>query len=152
MRRTSNGPSGPIGEVHTTARARPRSPGEDAPAGGRRRILVVDANVDAADMLAECVELLGATARAVYTARGALDVARSFAPDVVLLDLRLPDGTGAPLSHALRSECDARVIAVTGYRADDVAEEIAAGRFDACLTKPCSLDTLRRAIEGRLGP
>jgi CheY-like chemotaxis protein len=111
-----------------------------------RRVLVVDDNADAADMLAECLALLGATTRAVYTARAALDVVRSFAPDVVLLDLRMPDVSGAVLAGRLRDGCTASVVAVTGHRPDDVAAEIAAGTFDGWLTKPCSLEALRRIL------
>lgn len=112
----------------------------------RRRVLVVDDNVDAADMLADCLTRLGATVRAGYSERMALEIASAFAPDLVLLDLRMPDVSGATLARRLRDGCAATFFAVTGHRPDDVAEEIAAGAFDGCLTKPCSFEALRRVL------
>ncbi len=114
---------------------------------GSRRVLVVDDNEDAADMLAECVLLLGGSARAVYTAKAAVDAVRSFEPDVVLLDLRLPDGSGSDVARAIRGESKATIIALTGFLAEDVADEIGGGIFDDCVTKPCSLDVVRRILD-----
>jgi CheY-like chemotaxis protein len=110
--------------------------------GRPQRVLVVDDNRDTADMLAACVELVGARAKSVYSGRAAVEEAKTLEPDLVLLDLELPDATGASVARALRAVCDARVVVVTGHDADAVADELATGTFDAHVAKPCTLEVL----------
>ena len=80
--------------------------------------MVVDDNVDAAESLAELLALKGHEARAVTEPRAALDMAPDFAPEVVLLDIGLPDIDGFEVARMLRKMPCTRhslLVAVTGY-------------------------------------
>jgi len=108
------------------------------------RILVVDDNADAADTLALLLESHGARARAVYGGPAALASLPVFAPDVVLLDLGMPDMDGFDVARAMRAAVGARmrIVALTGWgQQADRARTRAAG-FDHHLTKPVDLQAL----------
>lgn len=114
------------------------------------RVLVVDDNTDAADSLAEVLQLLDHDARAVYGGRQAVAELRSYRPQVVLLDLSMPDIDGFETLKLLRAEADvptAHVIAMTGHSgADDIARCRAAG-FDEHLTKPVTIEQLMKSLD-----
>ena len=103
----------------------------------RRRVLVVDDNADAADSLAMMFRLNGHDVETVYNAADTLVRAAAFDPEVILLDIGLPEMDGYTLARRLRaSGSGARLIALTGYgRPDDVSRALEAG-FDAHVTKP----------------
>src|SRR5436309_1713733 len=89
-----------------------------APPAPPLRILVVDDIRDAADSLTLLLQLLGHEARAVYDSVTALRVACSLRPEVVLLDIGLPDLDGYEVSRRLRQQVglwDALLVAVTGF-------------------------------------
>jgi signal transduction histidine kinase/ActR/RegA family two-component response regulator len=117
------------------------------PPATAKKMLVVDDNVDAASSLAEVLVLDGHVAEAVFTARGALHQAAASAPDIVLLDIGLPEMDGYQVARALRAlSSSVRLVALTGYgQAEDVQRALAAG-FDAHLVKPVDFATLRRII------
>ena len=68
-----------------------------------RRVMVVDDNSDAADMLAMLLQLDGHEVQALYSSRDALERAQSFRPDVMLLDIGLPDINGFEVAQRLRA-------------------------------------------------
>jgi CheY-like chemotaxis protein len=115
-----------------------------------RRILVVDDNSDAADMLALLLQLDGHLVQAAYSSHDALERAQSFQPDVMLLDIGLPEINGFELAQRLRAIPqlrDIRLVAVTGYgRPEDRARARAAG-FDDHLVKPVEAIELKRVLE-----
>jgi len=110
-----------------------------------QRILVVDDNVDSAELLEISLELRGHIVEAAYDARSALEAIESFAPDVVLLDIGLPDLDGYELAIRLREHPNARgarLIAVTGWgQSRDVARASEHG-IDAHLIKPFDMNVL----------
>ena len=117
-----------------------------------RRILVVDDNVDAAMSLAQLLELDGHESQAVYGALEALESASQFRPEIVLLDIGLPEMNGYEVARRLRemgqlgSLPPMKLIALTGYgHSDDKARAFAAG-FDAHLAKPVDLTALERML------
>jgi signal transduction histidine kinase/CheY-like chemotaxis protein len=114
------------------------------------RVLVVDDNPDAADMLAALLCARGHDARAVYDGPEALTVIEHFVPDLALLDIGLPVMDGFELAQHLRSRlaCSTPVlVAVTGYGAPaDVARSKAAG-FDEHFVKPLQMDRLNGLLE-----
>jgi signal transduction histidine kinase len=116
-----------------------------------KRILIVDDNADAANSLAEVLDLDGHITAPVYSAREALSRAASFAPDVVLLDLGLPEMDGYEVARRLRERPEfaaLRIIALTGYgQAEDVRRSWEVG-FDNHLTKPVDFAALDRALAG----
>ncbi len=115
----------------------------------RRRVLIVDDNRDAADSLAMLLELDGQEARAVYTAREALEHAASFETDVVLLDIGLPEMDGYEVARRIRAlptGRHVRLVAVTGYgQAEDRQRALAAG-FDDHLVKPVEFSALAETL------
>jgi PAS domain S-box-containing protein len=117
----------------------------------RRRILIVDDNQDAADSLALLLQLDGHETHAVYTSRDAIERARSYQPDIMLLDIGLPEMNGYDVAMQLRRDGTPnriRLIALTGYgQAGDLARATEAG-FDDHLMKPVEWPALQRALEG----
>jgi len=112
--------------------------------GEPRRVLVVDDNADAATLLSVLLEAHGHQVRVAHDAEDALMTQASFAADVALLDIGLPDIDGYDLARQLRASATRplRLIAVTGWGQDGDRERARAAGFDGHLTKPAQLDTL----------
>jgi PAS domain S-box-containing protein len=114
-----------------------------------RRVLIVDDNVDAANSLALLLGLGGHETQVAYGGREALERVEAFQPEVVLLDIGLPEMDGYELAGHLRAMPQSngfRLIALTGYgQSDDHQHALAAG-FDDHLTKPVDLPTLERTL------
>jgi two-component system, sensor histidine kinase len=119
------------------------------PAVQPRRVLVVDDNADAATSLAEFLRLEGHQTEAVYSAKGALEAIGTFDPDVVLLDIGLPDMDGYEVAKRIRAAGNSvRLVALTGYgQAEDIQRTRTAG-FDAHLVKPVDFVALERTVAG----
>ena len=114
-----------------------------------RRVLVVEDNADARDALRFLLEEDGHDVRAAGDGPGAIEEARDFQPEVVLLDIGLPGMDGYEVGRALRMMpgCErASIVAVSGYgQADDRARSRAAG-FDQHLLKPVAPDRLLEIV------
>lgn len=110
-------------------------------------VLVVDDDQTVRETLVEFFETFGYTARGAGTASQARAMATEHAPDVVLLDLRLPDASGLLLLDALRADdADIGVIVLSGFA--DVPTTVGAmqrGAVDV-LEKPVDLDALAAAV------
>ncbi|MGE0548132.1 MAG: ATP-binding protein [Kofleriaceae bacterium] len=128
-------------EVHVE---QPPAPVEPRLSG--RKIMVVDDNEDAAELLAVLLEQLGNTTRIAHDATGALEIFDEFAPDLAVLDIGLPSVDGYELARRIRSRTGPSVphlIALTGYgQASDKERALRAG-FDAHLVKPVEIDALQ---------
>ena len=113
------------------------------------RILVVDDNVDAAESIAEVLQLLGNQVRVAHDGIEALRLARESVPDLALLDIGLPVIDGYELAQRLRSEHPSlRLVAVSGYGQDaDRAAALQAG-FSRHLVKPVSLQEIESVVSG----
>jgi signal transduction histidine kinase/CheY-like chemotaxis protein len=111
------------------------------------RVLVVDDNEDAAEMLSDALTVFGYLVRTAADGPAALVVADEFRPEIALLDIGLPVMDGYELGRRLRkSNLGMQIVALTGYgQASDKALSSAAG-FDAHLVKPVDLDELRRLL------
>ncbi len=146
----------------TTARKAPAraavpdttKPRRKAPATARRlkhvfKILIVDDNEASANALARLLELRGHETAFVYTGGDALPKVRKFKPDVVLLDIGLPDMSGYDVAALLRTQKrQQHLIALTGYGQNEDKERAKAAGFDYHLTKPVGFkeieDVLRK--------
>jgi signal transduction histidine kinase/ActR/RegA family two-component response regulator len=108
-----------------------------------KRILIVDDNEDAADTLGAILELDGHRIDVVYTAKDALRRAEATSPEVILLDLGLPDMSGYEVAARLRGKLlSTQFVALTGYgQAEDVRRATSAG-FDAHVIKPVDFEGL----------
>jgi CheY-like chemotaxis protein len=114
-----------------------------------RRVLVIDDNVDAADTLAALIVALGGEARTAYGGRPGLVCAAEFRPDVILLDIGMPDMDGYETCRRLRAEDFGRrayIVAVTGWGQQQDRERALADGFDAHLTKPADPRVLEQLL------
>jgi DNA-binding response OmpR family regulator len=114
------------------------------------RIVVVDDNEDAADMLADLLVARGFPVRTAYCGEEALRVMGEFHPTVGILDIGLPDILGYDLAVAARHSLDeVMLVAVTGWGTEkDVQRAFDAG-FDFHVTKPADPGDLIALIESR---
>ncbi len=129
------------------------APAASAPQRGRR-VLIVDDNQDATDLLAEMLADAGFETAVAYDGAEALQRVEESLPDVMLIDIGLPVMNGYELAARLREALPAsklRLIAVTGYGQDTDREQSRKAGFDLHLVKPVDLDTLQRAIEAPIG-
>jgi signal transduction histidine kinase len=118
------------------------------------RVLVVDDNVDAADSLGMMLRHMGHEARVVYDGRSALRAADERAPDIVLLDVNLPDMDGYAVAGCLRSDSRllaTSIVAVTGRGQEVDRQRTRDAGFHGHLTKPVTSEALR-ALMARCQP
>lgn len=110
------------------------------------RILVADDNIDAATTLCAMLEILGHEVRMVHEGRKALDAAQEFKPEVVFLDIGMPDMSGYEVAAALRKTQSPTLVALTGWGAEaDKARALEAG-FNHHLTKPAALASVNEVL------
>ena len=122
---------------------------ERAPEAGRRRILVVDDNEDAATTLREVLELSGHDVRVALDGPQAVLTARGFRPEIVVCDIGLPGMDGYAVARALRSEPATReawLVALTGYALPDDLRRAEEAGFDRHLAKPLGVGALESAL------
>jgi signal transduction histidine kinase/ActR/RegA family two-component response regulator len=134
------------------ARARSSLPAgghEPRRAGAFERILVVDDNDDAAQLISEALRLMGYEVQTAGDGPSALRRAEEFQPQVALLDIGLPVMDGYELAERLRRQRPAsgpRLVAVTGYgQGDDRRRALEVG-FEAHLVKPIALEQLQQVL------
>lgn len=109
-----------------------------APAA-RRRALVVDDNVDAAESIAVVLRLSGVDVETAHDGPAALAAARALHPAVIVLDIGLPGLDGYEVARQLRAEPAFRetfIVALTGYGQDEDRRRAAEAGFDLHLVKP----------------
>ena len=109
------------------------------------RVLVVDDNQDAADMLAEALGAVGYSTHVAHDAPEALRIAATFAPNVVLLDIGLPVMDGYELAARLRSSPGGErmhLVAVTGYGQESDRRRTREADIDAHVVKPVEIARL----------
>ena len=113
------------------------------------RVLVVDDNVDSAESMGMVLELLGVRHEVVFSGQAALEAARRFCPDVVLLDIGMPGMDGYEVARHLRAAdetADATLIALTGWSQASDRERSREAGFDHHLSKPVDIGALQRLI------
>ena len=114
-------------------------------AGNGYRIMVVDDSTDSATMLSELLEINGHTVRTSNTGHEAIACAANFHPDIVFLDIGLPDMTGYEVAARLRrlpGLGKAKLVALTGYGQEKDKQDAKAAGFDHHLVKPINFDAL----------
>ncbi|HEY8939937.1 MAG TPA: ATP-binding protein [Cellvibrio sp.] len=110
-----------------------------------KRVLIVDDNIDVADTLAQWLKLAGHEVYTAYTGASAIDATREFKPEIVLLDIGLPDLNGYDVAVRLRSLPDVPpflLVAVTGYGQASAREMMLNAGFDEHFVKPMGFKKL----------
>ncbi len=112
-----------------------------------KRVLLVDDNVDAADLLAQLLRDQGHEVEVAHDALAALERFPQFAPDVAVLDIGLPVMDGYELATRLvANHAPCRLVAVTGYGQPDDRARAASVGFAVHLVKPVKLSALLEAL------
>ena len=113
------------------------------------RILVVDDDLGGAYSLARVIKQMGHAVETATSGAAALEMARRLRPDVIFLDLRMPDMDGVTVAERLRAEgLDAQIIAATAYGSDEDRRRTASAGFKAHLVKPIE----PKSLQGLLPP
>jgi CheY-like chemotaxis protein len=114
---------------------------------------VVDDNRDAASSLRSLIEMLGHEVREVYNGADALDITRSFDPELIFLDIGMPKLNGYDAAREIRrisrSDSVPKLIAVTGWGQPDDKRRSKEAGFDLHVTKPVPLATLESLLDHR---
>jgi two-component system response regulator HydG len=110
------------------------------------RILVVEDHADAAKMMQLMIRMLGHSAELSSNVREAVDRVSRESFDLLLVDFRLPDGSGSDLLKTLSERGPVRAVLLTAYDPSDLGPSTTAG-FSACLKKPVEMQELQRTIE-----
>jgi PAS domain S-box-containing protein len=133
----------PTTSAETRAEAAAAQPSPPA-----RRILVVEDSADGREALATLLRLAGHTVEEAATGGEAIAAAERNPPDVVLLDIGLPDLDGYQVAAALRASLGDRVrlVALTGYGQPGDRERVRDAGFDAHLLKPVGLEAISRTV------
>jgi PAS domain S-box-containing protein len=125
----------PLGAAAPAA-ARPAAAPGQGPAA--LRVLVIEDNEDARDVLRLMLELDGHHVEAAADGIGGIELARRISPDAVLVDIGLPNLDGYAVAEQIRAALghDVLLVAVTGYGRQEDRERAAKAGFDAHLIKP----------------
>ena len=126
-----------------------------APAAGgeARRIVVIEDNVDACEMLKSVLEMDGHRVSLAFGGMAGVRLVHEVRPDIVICDIGLPEMDGYAVIARLREQQETMpfMVALTGYgRAEDRMRALAAG-FDRYLVKPVASQTLLDLISGQRG-
>jgi signal transduction histidine kinase len=121
-----------------------------AAAGQRpRRVLIVDDNRDAADSLGALLKVLGAEVRVVHSGPSALETLEGFKPELVFLDIGMPEMDGYEVARRIRGRDewrDLRLVALTGWGQERDRKLSKAAGFDHHLIKPADVGTLQSVL------
>ncbi len=131
-----------------TLHPKPSFEGEARPA----RILVADDNRPSAMTLSWAMEALGHEVHTCYNGHEAVEEARTFHPDVVLLDIEMPVMNGLEACRAMRAQPGmgtTLVIAQTAWSDTEAKEKSTAAGFNFHMVKPVDLDEVERLVSMR---
>jgi PAS domain S-box-containing protein len=118
---------------------------------GGRRVLLVDDNVDAMEMMAFLLAEMGYDPTTTADATHIVDLALERRPDVIVLDIGLPNVDGYEVARMLKQHPElksTRLVAHTGYGSPEDRRKAQEAGFDAHLVKPAELGDLEKALQG----
>jgi len=126
----------------------PPTPGDEPPMDSRRT-LVVDDNLDVAQSLAMLLRLTGQDVRVANNGPTALELARADLPEVVFLDLGMPEMDGFEVAREFRADAALRqvvLVALTGWGQEEDRRRTREAGFDFHLVKPVALADVQRVL------
>lgn len=144
----SNEPKGSGSETHNGYQS-PLAATQPVPSRNKRRILVVDDNVDAAESLTVLLNLTGNETRTAYDGLEAVAAAATFRPDMILLDIGLPELNGYDVARKIREQSWGErmiLVALTGWGQDEDRRRSKEAGFNHHLTKPVDPVTLKKLL------
>jgi CheY-like chemotaxis protein len=116
------------------------------------KVLLVDDNQASATSLARLLRGLGCDAQVRFDGTSALDCAQVLVPDVVILDIRLPDMAGTEVCRRLRAQQAPQrtvLVALTGATDPQTLTAVEQAGFDQILTKPVELQAILEVLARR---
>ncbi len=119
------------------------------PPRARRRILIADDNLDAAESLMELLQILGNDVRVANDGMEAVHAAGELKPDVILLDIGMPNLNGYEACRRIREQTWSEktvLIALTGWGQDEDRRRSSEAGFDHHLVKPVDLTALQKLL------
>lgn len=119
------------------------------PVVGNYRILIVDDNQAAAEMLGMVVRMLGNTVAVAHDGPEALEAAREFQPEIVLLDLGMPKMDGCEVAQRIRQQPwgkNITLVALTGWGQEEDKRRTMEAGFDHHVVKPADLAALEKIL------
>jgi two-component system CheB/CheR fusion protein len=134
-----------LDEIVSDEPVRSRTPAS----GGRRRVLIIEDNIDAADSLREALEFNEYEVEVAYTGPSGIAKSRVYKPAVVLCDIGLPGMDGFEVARSLRADGalkDTRLVALSGYALPEDLQRAREAGFDQHLAKPPSMEKLEEAM------
>lgn len=120
----------------------------------KRRFLVVDDVRDVAEALAQFLSAIGHEAQWLTDPREVLPAARRLRPDLIFLDLEMPEIDGYELARQLRSEFgfeSLRLVAMTGHGLPEHRVASRQAGFDAHVTKPADPEVIESTLQTIFG-
>ncbi len=139
--------------VATAIRSQPIAPApKPTAARAKVRVLVVDDNLDIAELMSEALEAEGYQTAIANDGKGALNRWRSFDPHAGIFDIGLPDLDGYEVARSIRADFGpgSMLIAVTGYGHPMDRSRASDAGFDCHLVKPVSIDDLIKVLDRRV--
>lgn len=115
----------------------------------KRRVLVVEDNLDSVHSMAMLIKTMGHEVRFAINGFAALELAREFRPDVILLDIGLPDFKGDEIARQLKWEPaleKTRMIAISGCSEDQIRRRAMDAGCEELLVKPLNPATLEALL------
>ncbi len=113
------------------------------------RVLIVDDNKIAADLLSMIIKIAGNEVRTAGDGRSACEIAEDFLPDIILMDLGMPIMDGLESAKSIRKAPwgkDVKIIALTGWGQEEDKQLTKAAGFDAHLVKPVEPTVLQELL------
>ncbi len=113
------------------------------------RVLIIDDNVDAADALSNLLAVAGYQTSTAYNGEAGFAAAERLHPDILLIDIGMPDVSGHEIARRVRERPwgrNARLLAITGWGGHEDRERSQAAGFDDHLTKPVDPEALLQLI------
>jgi len=117
--------------------------------GGRRRVLIIEDNIDAADSLREALEFSEHEVEVAYNGPAGIAKAREYKPEVVFCDIGLPGMDGFDVARAFRADDALKgsyLVALSGYALPEDVQRASEAGFDQHLAKPPNLDILEQTL------
>jgi signal transduction histidine kinase len=117
--------------------------------GAKMRIVIVDDNEDARELVAQMLQSSGHDVRLAHDGPSGLDAILDYRPDVALIDIGLPGMNGLEVVRAIRSrspQITTRFVAYTGYCGPDSMERASEAGFHDHLVKPATMDKVLRVL------